>query len=165
MLRLQFSAAVLLAIFFSDSSFADDVKWRHDYAAARKEAAETGRPLLLDFGTESCFWCKKLDATTFRDPKVAKRLNEQFIPVKIDANKHQQLTAALRVEGFPDLVLASHDGKVLGRHAGYADVAQLTALLDKAPAPAAQKPLAKPKPSVDAELTAMFPEIAASLER
>jgi thioredoxin-related protein len=172
--RFPFIVPLVLAafaFFFTGSSaFAEDVKWRNDYAAARKEAAETGRTLLLDFGTEACFWCKKLDATTFRDPKVVKLLNERFIPVKIDGNKYQQLTNSLRVESFPTLILVTHDGKVLGRRDGYADVAELMALLGKAPAPLAPKPVAAetpkpqpPKPSIDAELAALFPEIAASL--
>jgi thioredoxin-like negative regulator of GroEL len=159
--------------------FAEDVKWRNDYAAARKEATETGRPLLFDFGTEACFWCKKLDATTFRDPKVVKLLNERFIPVKIDGNKYPQLTSTLKVEGFPTLIVASHDGKVLGRRDGYADVAELMTLLDKAPAPVAPKPVQPPAPKpltdaekqailkkeIDAGLAALFPEIVASLGR
>src|SRR5205085_1408605 len=145
----------------------------------RREAAETGRPLLLDFGTEACFWCKKLDATTFRDPNVAKLLNEHFIPVKIDGNKDERLTQAAKVESYPTLILATADGNVLGRHPGFADVAQLTALLGKATTPAA--PQAKPtttvsvesdadrlrraKEQIDADLAALYPKIAAGLER
>ncbi|MBM3980450.1 MAG: DUF255 domain-containing protein [Planctomycetes bacterium] len=147
---------------------AQDVKWRTDYAAARKEAAETGRALLLDFGTEACFWCKKMDATTLRDPKVAKVLNERFVPVKLDGNAHPRLTEALKIEGFPTLILATPDGKVIGRHAGYATVEQLTALLAKAPAPApAAQPVRAdpPKPDVSAALAELFPEIAAKLDR
>ncbi|HEV3440610.1 MAG TPA: DUF255 domain-containing protein [Gemmata sp.] len=112
---------------------AQDVAWRRDYAAARKEATETGRPLLLDFGTEGCVWCRKQDATTFRDPRVVKLLNERFIPVKIDAERENRVTQVLGIESFPTLVLASPEGKVLGRQVGYADVAQLSALLGKAP--------------------------------
>src|SRR5438552_3978122 len=58
--------------------------WRTDYNAARREATEKKRPLLLDFVTENCFWCKKLDSTTFRDPAIVALLNEQFIPIRID---------------------------------------------------------------------------------
>jgi thioredoxin-like negative regulator of GroEL len=110
------------------------MKWRHDYDAARKEAAATGRPLLFDIGTEACGWCKKLDATTLRDPAVVRALNDRFIPVRVDAGKNAKLADGLGAEGYPTLVLAAPDGKVVGRHAGYADVAQLTALLRKAPA-------------------------------
>ena len=129
------SAALLVAALASAApASAQDVAWRRDYAAARREATDTGRPLFLDFGTEACGWCQKLDATTLRDPNVVALLNERFIPVKLDGNKEQRLTAALGVEGFPTLVVATADGKVVGRHAGYADAAQLTALLGKAPA-------------------------------
>ncbi len=176
MTRTYFGLMLVLAAtpFASGTASAQEVKWRNDYAAARKEATETGRPLLLDFGTDACFWCKKLDATTFRDPKIVKLLNEQFIPVKIDANKHPRLTEALNVESFPTLVLATPEGKVVGRHVGYAEVAQLTGLLGKAPAPVPAKAIApaapvakKPqtKEELDAGLAALFPEIAAALEK
>jgi thiol-disulfide isomerase/thioredoxin len=113
-------------------------------ARLRREAAETGKPLLLDFGTEACVWCRKLDGTTFRDPKVARLLNDRFVPVKIDANKYEKLTSMLGIDGFPTLLLATPDGKVAGRHAGYADVTQLTALLGKAPAPNPPAPTVVP---------------------
>lgn len=164
---------------------AQDVRWRHDLAAARKEAAETGKSLLLDFGTESCGWCRKMDATTMRDPAVVKALNERFIPVKLDGNREERLTSALGIEAFPTLVLASPDGKVLDRHTGYADSSRLMGILAKAPAaakpapapiPIAVKPVETPrrtedddwkraKAKVDADLTALFPEIAAGLTR
>jgi thioredoxin-related protein len=161
------------------SASAQDVRWRHDYTAARREANETGRPLFFDFGTESCFWCKKLDATTFRDPKVAKMLNDQFIPVKLDGEKEMRLVQAMGIDGYPTVIVATPEGKVVGRHSGYLDAAQMTALLNKAPAPAAPNPV-KPvmvkvnntsadrpwtKEQIDAELAVLHRKIAASLER
>ncbi len=137
--RMPLSAsAVLVSIVFVASGAtanAQEVKWRQDYTAARREATETGKPLFFDFGTAACGWCVKLDATTFRDPKVVKLLNERFIPVKIDANRHEKLTSSLGIESYPTLVLATPEGKVAGRHTGYAEVGQLIALLNKAPAP------------------------------
>ena len=161
--RMLLIALVAVLFIESNSAFAQDVKWRNDYSAARKEATETGRPLLLDFGTDACFWCKKLDATTFRDPKVVKLLNEQFIPVKLDGTKHPRMVETLKIDGFPTLILALPDGKVIGRHAGYADVAQFTALLSKAPLAAA--PPVPVKAEIGGDLTELFPEIAAKLDR
>lgn len=121
----------------AEPAAAQDVNWRRDYGAARKEAATTGRPLLLDFGTESCFWCKKLDATTFRLPAVAAQLNVRFIPVKIDAEKDVELVRAAQVDSYPTLLLVGSDGKIIARHVGYADGAQLAAFLAKVPEKAA----------------------------
>lgn len=143
------ASAVLVSIVFVASGAtanAQEVKWRQDYTAARREATETGKPLFFDFGTEACGWCRKLDATTFRDPKVVKLLNERFIPVKIDANRHEKLTSALGIESYPTLVLATPEGKVAGRHTGYAEVGQLIALLNKAPAPTPPPPPAASNP-------------------
>jgi thioredoxin-related protein len=184
-----FTIAILACFslaFTSRAASAQDVRWRHDYAAARKEASDTGRPLLLDFGTEACVWCRKLDATTFRDPRVVKLLNERFIPVKIDGNKEERLTASLGIDAFPTLVLVSPSGKVLARNPGYADAAQMMALLNKAPAPSAPPAVATKSPTppparpavvsgpksdtetwarINAELDALHPVISAALDR
>jgi thioredoxin-like negative regulator of GroEL len=145
-------AALLVVVGFgAGRADAQEVKWRGDYAAARKEATDSGRPLLLDFGTEDCFYCRKLDATTFRAPAIAKALNEQFIPVKIDAERAAALTRALGVDSYPTLILASADGRILARHVGYADITQMNALLGKvvatAPGAAAPPVPAKPGPA------------------
>jgi thioredoxin-related protein len=108
---------------------AQEVQWRHDYNAARREAQETGRPLLLDFGTTNCFWCRKLDATTFRDPGIVAALNQRFVPLKVDAGRDAPLANALGVQAFPTLVFAAPDGRLLGSHPGYVDVAPFHELL------------------------------------
>jgi thioredoxin-related protein len=123
---------------------AQEVRWRQDYAAARKEAAASGRPLLLDFGNEGCVWCRKLDATTFRDRAVVELLNERFIPVKVDGDREEWLTRAAAVNAFPTLVILSADGKIVGRHEGYADAAKMTTLLKQAAPAEAPKPAAAP---------------------
>src|SRR5262245_3665361 len=91
-LRLPVVMSALVLAACARSAPAQELSWRHDYNAARTEAAETGRPIMIDFGTESCFWCKKLDLTTFRDPAVASLLNEQFVALKVDAEREVLLT-------------------------------------------------------------------------
>jgi thioredoxin-like negative regulator of GroEL len=128
--RLPF-AALLLSVLVCPPAVCrgQEVQWRYDYNAARREALETGRPLLLDFGTANCFWCRKLDATTFRDPGVVAALNERFIPLKVDAGRDGPLANALGVQAFPTLVFAAPDGRLLGSHPGFVDVAPLHEML------------------------------------
>jgi thioredoxin-like negative regulator of GroEL len=95
------------------------VQWRTDYNAARREAQEKGRPLVIDFGTRYCYWCKRLDETTFRDAAVVHVMNERFVPLKIDAEKETALAQLLRIQSYPTLVLAAPDGKILGTHEGF----------------------------------------------
>ena len=90
---------------------ADEIRWRHDYNTARKEAEEKNRPLMIDFGTEHCFWCKRLDATTFQEPSVVSLLNEQYIPVKIDAEREAALAQTLHIASYPTIVFGAPDGR------------------------------------------------------
>jgi thioredoxin-like negative regulator of GroEL len=101
------------------------VQWRTDYNAARKEAQEKGLPILIEIGTENCTYCRKQDATTFRDPALIALLNSQFVPLRIDANQEPALTQALKVQVYPTTVLAASDGKVLGFVQGYVSADQL----------------------------------------
>jgi tetratricopeptide (TPR) repeat protein len=102
-----------------DAPAAHAVSWRFDYAKARKEAQEKDLPLVIDFGTKNCFWCKKLDDSTFRDPAVIGAMNERFIPLKIDAERDVQLTTTLRISSYPTIVLAAPDGRILGTVEGF----------------------------------------------
>jgi thioredoxin-related protein len=141
-------AAVLFGligvVFSADSLQAQEVRWRSDFTAARKEAVATGKPMLLDFGTQACMWCRKLDVTTFRDRAIIEFLNEKFIPVKVDGEREERLTQSVGVQAFPTLVVVSSEGKIIGRHEGYASAAEMMALLRKAPAKAEPKPSAVP---------------------
>jgi thioredoxin-like negative regulator of GroEL len=103
------------------ASPAQDVEWRQDYASALREATEKNRPVLIDFGTENCFWCKKLDTTTFHEPGIVTLMNQNFIPLRIDAEKEPRLAADLHVESYPTVVLAGADKRILDVQVGFID--------------------------------------------
>src|SRR4051812_15828639 len=90
----------------------DEVQWRTDYNAARQEASQTGRLLVIDLGTENCTWCRELDVRTFRDPALVTLLNTRCIPLKVDGGRSPRLAEILRVQTYPTLVLAGPDGKI-----------------------------------------------------
>ena len=109
-----------------------EVQWRYDYTAACREAKEKKLPLVMDFGTSNCIWCRRLDASTFRDPEVVKQLNEQFIPVKIDAERETEQVQTLQIHSYPTLVFAAPDGRILASHAGFMEVAHFIQQLNHA---------------------------------
>jgi tetratricopeptide (TPR) repeat protein len=115
--RTCLTVAVLAAL--ASVAGAQEIRWRYDYNAARKEAVDKGLPLILDFGTQNCFWCRKLDESTFSDPTVAAVMNKQYIPLKIDADREPSLVQALRITAYPTVVLAGPDGKILGSVEGF----------------------------------------------
>jgi thioredoxin-like negative regulator of GroEL len=119
--RLAFFLWPLSFFLLPPVAAAQEVQWRHDYRAARHEAQEKGRPLFLDFGTQHCFWCKKLDVTTFRDPTIVGILNERFIPLKVDADKEPALAETLHIQSYPTLVFAAPDGQILDMFSSYVE--------------------------------------------
>lgn len=120
----QFAFVLGLFSLWGMPALAQQIQWRTSYNQARQEAKEKNLPIFMDFGTDNCFWCDKLDATTFRDPAVVQMINSQFIPIKIHASKHPSLVKALNIHGFPTLVFATGMGKVVGVYPGYMPPAQ-----------------------------------------
>ncbi len=111
----------MLLLFLFGNVHAAEIRWRDDYNSSRAEAQKAGRPLLLHFSTEWCPPCKKLEATTFKDEQVQAILNEQFIPVKLDGSRETRLVEAVKVRGYPTLILAGPDGKIVKTVEGYVD--------------------------------------------
>ena len=60
------------------------VKWMTLKEAMEKEKTAP-RPVILDFYTDWCGWCKHMMKTTYGDPNLAAYINQNFYPVKFDA--------------------------------------------------------------------------------
>ena len=60
-----------------------------------EEAAELNktapRKLMIDVYTEWCGWCKRMDKSTYTDPKVVEYINAHFYPVKFDAEQKAEV--------------------------------------------------------------------------
>ncbi|MCF8276738.1 MAG: DUF255 domain-containing protein [Flavobacteriales bacterium] len=50
------------------------------------------RKILIDVYTDWCGWCKKMDASTFSDPKVVAYINAHYYAVKLDAEQREPIT-------------------------------------------------------------------------
>jgi thioredoxin-like negative regulator of GroEL len=132
----QWSFAVRVCIFFvafvAGSAPAQDLLWRTDYNQARKESTEKNRPMFIDFVTDNCYWCKKLDSGPFRETAVVKLLSEQFVLLKVDAERTPQLADALKIQSYPTMIIASSDGRILTIIEGFVEAPKLLEQLRKA---------------------------------
>ncbi len=99
--------------------------WETDYARIRQTATDKNHPILLSIGSNSCFWCKKLHSTTFRNPNVVATLTREFVTGKVDAGQNRELIQALKVQVFPTLVFAAPDGTILHSAEGYQTVEEM----------------------------------------
>jgi tetratricopeptide (TPR) repeat protein len=132
MLLCGLAAICLPGLAAAQEPVVGQVRWRTDYNLARKEAVERKLPILIDFCTDPCHYCKLLDANFFQDPRVAKLINERFVPLKISALEahNAELLRKLNISAYPTMVLAAYDGKVLpvdgrGTIVGYKEPAYL----------------------------------------
>ena len=53
-------------------------------------------PIVIDFSTQECHWCRMLETTTFRDPAVVKVLSRRFVALHLDAEKEADLAQHLK---------------------------------------------------------------------
>lgn len=66
------------------------IRWlAFEEAVAKSE--KTPKKLFIDVYTDWCGWCKKMDKTTFSEPDVAKYINENFYPVKLNAETRDSI--------------------------------------------------------------------------
>ncbi len=94
------------------------IAWRDNLEDAMKEAASSQAPVMVDFYTDWCGWCKKLDSDTYSDPRI-EDLAKQFICVKINADKSPETASKYGVRGYPTIIFLGFDGVVKNRIGGY----------------------------------------------
>lgn len=96
------------------------IPWRTDFNAARSESAATGRPLLLYLTADWCGPCQTLRRTTWSDVEVERALRN-FVPVKVDVDRQQEIALRYSSDAVPRFVLLAPDGRELKAADGYLD--------------------------------------------
>jgi uncharacterized protein YyaL (SSP411 family) len=60
------------------------VNWLPWGEEAFKLAKERDKPIFLSSGYSTCHWCHVMERESFENEEIAKQINENFIPVKVD---------------------------------------------------------------------------------
>jgi len=102
------------------------VRWKpREKAAALAQAG--GKPVLYDFTAAWCGPCKMLDRD-WNDAAIAEKVNASFVPTRIVDREREdgknppdvaELQRKYEVAGFPTLVAATADGRLIGKIEGY----------------------------------------------
>ncbi len=97
--------------------------WEKDISFQNVLSKSSGQIILLDFETEWCGWCKKLDQNTYTDTDVINFANKHIISMKVDAEKGAgiELAKKYNVTGYPTIVFINNNGEEIDRIVGYKD--------------------------------------------
>jgi thiol:disulfide interchange protein len=94
------------------------VEWLHDWSEALAKAQEKNRPMMINFFTDICPVCDKLDEETFQDEELGQYLNDNFVNVKSNAGR-TTVHAAYGIRMVPTTIFATSDGTEMGRIIGF----------------------------------------------
>ena len=102
---------------------------------ALAQAAQDGRPVMLDFYADWCISCKEMEAFTFSDGEVQKSL-DNFVMLQADVTKNDDLDKALLKElglfGPPAILFYDHTGNELRNYrvVGFMDAGKFSSHIE-----------------------------------
>ena len=115
------------------------IAWLDWGADAFARAAAAQRPILLFVGTAWCRWTAEMDRFSFRDARVAHLVTEQFLAVRVDAERRPDVSARYTLDGWPTTAFLTPGGDLLGGGTFFDADALATVLADVAEAFAARR--------------------------
>ncbi|PVX24638.1 MAG: hypothetical protein CW716_09640 [Candidatus Bathyarchaeum sp.] len=89
------------------------VSWLSWSEESFRKARELDRPILLGISAVWCHWCHVMDNTTYSVDKVAKFIEEKFVPIRVDRDKRPDIDRRYNMGGWPSTVFLTPDGEVL----------------------------------------------------
>lgn len=93
--RLYFLLVLLfgLGISLNGQAQVNWLTWEEAQARNQKEP----RKFIVDVYTKWCRWCKEMDKATFDQPQISSYINENYYPVKFDAETRDEIVFKDRV--------------------------------------------------------------------
>jgi len=105
------------------------VEWLDWGAEAFAEADERDCPVLLSLSATWCEGCHEMDAVTYAEPRIAANVNEGFVPIRVDVDRHPRVRERYNMGGFPTTAFLTPEGELL-TGAGYLDVDGMRQVLE-----------------------------------
>ena len=128
-------AACLLALLLVQQESplgAADAHWLIDFEAAKKQAAQQKKDLLIDFtGSDWCPPCIALHKNVFSKAEFTRQMSQHYVFISLDFPRNKskqtaktieqnaQLNKRYKIRGFPTVILADASGKAYDTQVGY----------------------------------------------
>lgn len=132
-----------------------EIKWLTDYEKALNRARFSDKLVVIYFYADWCEPCHWMDDRTFADPEVRNRTAD-FIPLKIDSDKHPQLFRRYRIVSIPTTLVINADGLPVTGTSGFLDAHGYLEVLATATSEHRQKPGVLGQPAPDLGVTTWF---------
>ena len=81
------------------------IQWRSWGQDAFDESKTTDKLIVLSISAVWCHWCHVMDETTYSDSAVITYINQNFIPVRVDADMRPDIDALYNQGGWPSTVI------------------------------------------------------------
>ncbi len=127
------------------------IDWRVELSRARADASALDRLLWLQFTGSWCHNCQRMDAEVFADPRVLRRASLDFLPVKLQADDHEELALSYGLSSLPATVIVGPDGAVVARVQGFLDAESYLSFLNDALKRAGRSPADPSSPGTSRE--------------
>jgi thioredoxin 1 len=112
--------AILLLVLGPGAAFCEEpaIKW-YSYQEGLEKIKKENKKGYLHFYTDWCAYCKLMNSETFADKKVIAFLNENFVPILVNAEKQQDVAKNYNANKFPFSVFIAEDISTVGSRPGY----------------------------------------------
>ena len=119
---------VPVALMLPSMALGQEIQW-HTYNDGMARGKFENKRVFIHFWAEWCAACKTMEKDTFRNPDVINALNQNFIPVKVNADREVTTASMYRVQALPDNWFIAADGEIIGNRPGYISPDQLKNIL------------------------------------
>lgn len=117
------------------------IEWQ-EFSKALELAKKQNKIVVVDFYTDWCGWCKRMDKDTYGHADVVKYAKSKLIMSKVDAESqektrfkdreltYQQLALGLGVRGYPTTMFFDSNGELITSISSYLTAEQFIPILE-----------------------------------
>jgi tetratricopeptide (TPR) repeat protein len=94
------------------------ITWERDYGKAIERARVEKKLIIADMFTDWCVLCKKMDAETFADSQLIKKMADQYVWLKLNTEKEEdgmRLQKEFAILTYPTILVLDSQGEEIDR--------------------------------------------------
>jgi len=107
-----------------------NIPWLRWSPSTFAQAEAETRPVLLSLVTAWSDACSAMDQTTYANPAVVSLIETEFVPVRVDADRHPDINERYNLGGWPTTAFLTSSGEILSGDT-YLSADQMIAMLQR----------------------------------